>query len=173
MNTNTIAFVSLCSEYCQALEGVSSTTRGQFVASMTRLLPRLYIAATDLTTDSVDADEGYINPSLDEEYYESIRRNIETIMAQDDTYLEVFEADMKYSDTPIGASIAESLADIFQPLYNFLAMIDNAPDDIVDMAVGAIRDDFMAYWGQTLCNVMRPLNHLSMSTDSDSDSEFM
>ncbi len=163
MNTNTIAFVGLCSEYCQTIENASQLSAVELAQEMTRLLPRLYIAATDLKADSLEPDEEYINPSLDEEYYESIRRTLEGVMGEDDTYLEVFEDDMKYSDTPIGASISESLADIFQPLYNFLAMIDNAPDEIVNTAVGAIHYDFDAYWGQTLCNVMRPLHHIAVS----------
>lgn len=166
MNTNTIAFVGLCSEYCQTLENVSQITSNELIQSMVRLLPRLYIAATDLKKDLIDLEEGYINSALDEEYYDSIRRSIEGVLGTDDTYLEVFEEDMKYSDTPIGASISESLADIFQPLYNFLAMIDNAPDEIVESAVGAIYYDFEAYWGQTLCNVMRPLHHIAVSSIS-------
>ncbi len=40
-------------------------------------------------------------------------------MGEDDVFLETFEEDMKYSDTPVAASVSESLADIFQPLYNF------------------------------------------------------
>ncbi len=164
MNTNTIAFVGLCSEYCQTLESASQLTVNELTQSMVRLLPRLYIAATDLKNNSISPDDGYINSALDEEYYDSIRRSIEEVLGGEDTYLEVFEEDMKYSDTPIGASISESLADIFQPLYNFLAMIDNAPDEIVDAAVGAIYYDFEAYWGQTLCNVMRPLHHIAVTS---------
>ena len=51
MNTNAIAFIGLCNEYCTALETAAETERGAFVDKMLRLLPRLYIAATDLKTE--------------------------------------------------------------------------------------------------------------------------
>ena len=82
-------------------------------------------------------------------------------MAEDDTYLEVFEEDMKYSDTPVSASIAEGLADIFQALYNFINTVRDSTDEVTAMAILAVRDDFKAYWSATLCNVLRALNHLA------------
>ncbi len=82
------------------------------------------------------------------------------MLGEDDTYLEVFEQDMKYSDTPIGASIAEGLADLFQVFYNAVEALRDAPDELADDIFASISDDFASYWSQTLCNVMRPLNHI-------------
>ena len=81
-------------------------------------------------------------------------------MEPDDIYLEVFEEDMKYSDTPIAASISEGIADIFQVLYNFIETIKDAPTDLIKEALTALREDFDNYWSQTLCNLLRPLNHI-------------
>ena len=107
LNTNSLAFIALCNEYCAAIEHVQQSDRDSFVKSMLRLLPRLYISANDLDVQVVDEDEAYLESSLEEDYYESVRRGIENIMGPDDVYLEVFEEDMKYSDTPIAASISE------------------------------------------------------------------
>ena len=153
---NTLAFIGLSNEYCVAVENARESERDDFVASMTRLLPRIYISASDLDADN-QADS-YIDEALDEDYYDSVRRNIETLLGEDDSYLEVFEEDMKYSDTPIAASIAESLADIFQVLYNFLETVRDAPEDLINDAVTVVAEDFRHYWSRTLCNVLRALN---------------
>lgn len=163
LNTNAIAFIGLCNEYCIALENCRETEREPFIESMLRLLPRLYIAATDLNVNYIEDEEPYIDNILDEDYYESVRRSIEQLMGEHDVYLEVFEEDMKYSDTPVSASIAEGLADIFQALYNFLNTVRDTTDEVAAIAILAVRDDFRAYWSATLCNVLRALNHLQYS----------
>lgn len=58
--------------------------------------------------------------ALEEDYYDAVRMRVAALLGEDDTYLEVFEQDMKYSDTPIAASISEGLADLFQVFYNIV-----------------------------------------------------
>jgi len=135
----------------------------EFTASMLRLLPRLYIAAADLTVDT-GSDSAYLEPAMDEDYYEAMRRNVEYLMGPEDTYLEVFEEDMKYSDTPIAASISEGLADLLQVCYNFIETIKDAPESLVLDALKAMKEDFESYWSRILCNVLRALNHVYYSS---------
>lgn len=160
LNNNSLAFIALCNEYCAALENARDAERSDFLATMAKLLPRIYITATDLNESDTAIEETYIPAALDEEYYDSVRRAIEDLMGPDDTYLEVFEEDMKYSDTPIAASIAEGLTDIFQVLYNFIEMVRDTPADITAAAITAIKEDFYSYWSTILCNIMRPINTL-------------
>lgn len=171
LSPGTLAFIALCNEYCSTIQQASDSTREEFVGSMIKILPRLYISSVDLRlpeTISDDEDDFYITATLDEEYYDSLRRSIENLLGGDDTYLEVFEEDMRFSDTPIASSVSENLADIFQSAYNFIEMIRDAPEDIVNSALRAMREDFKTYWSQLLCNVMRPLNNLY---NSQSDEE--
>ena len=168
LNNNSLAFIALCNEYCMAIENARESQQQDFIAEMLRLLPRIYIAATDLKINTLDNNEdAYLENALDEDYYESVRRNIESLMGADDIYLEVFEEDMKYSDTPITASISECLADIFQALYNFIETIKDAPQYIIENSLIAIKEDFKSYWSNILCNVMRPLNQLSHNNDDE------
>lgn len=160
LNTNSLAFIALCNEYCAAIEDVRESDKDDFVQSMLRLLPRLYISATDLKVEALDEEDAYLEPILDEDYYESVRCGIENLMGPEDIFLEVFEEDMKYSDTPIAASISESLADIFQVLYNFVGMVKEAPEHLIPLALVAVRDEFQVYWSRILCNVLRALNQL-------------
>ena len=170
LNNNSLAFIALCNEYCMAIENARESSHDEFIAEMLRLLPRIYISATDLrVTPLTDEEDAYLENALEEDYYESVRRNIETLTGSDDLYLEVFEEDMKYSDTPIAASISESLADLFQVLYNFVETIKNSPQTMIDVALVAIKDDFASYWSQILCNVLRPLNQLSHSIGDENE----
>ena len=162
LNTNAIAFIGLCNEYCVAIEHAGETEAEEFIDNMLRLLPRIYTAASDLRDAPDDFGDAYIDNALDEDYYDSVRRGMESLLGADDTYLEVFEEDMKYSDTPVAASISESLADIFQVLFNFISTIRDATDETVRVAINSVRDDFKSYWSATLCNVLRALNHLKM-----------
>ena len=86
-------------------------------------------------------------------------------MGEDDTYLEVFESDMKYSDTPIGASLAEGLADLFQVFYNYIETVRDAPDDLAAAAITAVHEDFKLSWGQTLTNIMRHIHSIYYNLD--------
>ena len=165
LNTNAIAFIGLCNEYCTVLETAAEREQDEFVEQMLKLLPRLYIAATDLTVNFIEDEEPYLDNALDEDYYESIRRNVENLMGEHDVYLEVFEEDMKYSDTPVSASISEGLADIFQVLFNFLNTVRDSTDEVTAMAILSVRDDFRSYWSMTLCNVLRALNHIAYNQE--------
>lgn len=159
LTPNELSFIALANEYCQAAEQASRTEPAEFVDTMLRLLPRIYITASDL--DAPDPDpEAYINDVLEEDYYDSVRRNIEAVLGEDDAYLEVFQEDMKYSDTPIAASVAEGLADLFQVFYNFIETVRDATDDVVAGALALVKEDFGAYWSKPLCNLLRALNDI-------------
>ena len=164
LSPNTVAFIGLCNEFRLAMEGAAQVERTEFIDRMLRLLPRLYISATDLRSDSLLEDEdAYLAEVLEEDYYDSVRRTVEMLLGPDDVYLEVFEEDMKYSDTPVAASISEGLADIFQVVYNFLHTVSEATDETIALAVSAVSEDFRTFWSARLCNVLRALNHLRYS----------
>lgn len=157
-----LAVTALATRYCQAVETAPEYEQDEFVAEMLNLLPRLYWEFSDIPAGSSvsleeDMDEYYAD-YVDEDFYESVRRQAEALLGEHDTYLETFEEDMKYSDTPIGASIAEGLADIFQPLYNFISVVKDTDGESLEGAFCSCKEKFESYWAQTLCNVMRPLN---------------
>lgn len=162
MTTNAITFIGLCNEYCVAVENARETDRDEFVNLMLRLLPRLYITATDLVAAGGDepADDVFLADALDEDYYEALRRNMEELLGPDDVYLEVFEENMKYSDTPVAASVSEGLADIFQSLYNFISTVRDSTDEVVAGAIATETEEFRSFWSSTLCNTLRALNHI-------------
>ncbi|MDE6397125.1 MAG: DUF5063 domain-containing protein [Muribaculaceae bacterium] len=155
---NSLAFIALVNEYCSALENAAETEVSDFIDSMIRLLPRLYISANDLPVETFGPSEYEIGQSLREEDYDRVRDDIARLLGEDDTYLEVFEEDMKYSDTPIGASIAEGLADLYQVFYDFLESVREVPAELIAEALTTVRESFAEYWSQTLTNVLRAVN---------------
>ncbi|MCM1152560.1 MAG: DUF5063 domain-containing protein [Muribaculum sp.] len=173
LTSRLLTVTSLASEYCMALESAAEITRAEFLATLTMLLPRIYLEFSDITIERSQQDMAdeemtfglqpepeYYPEYVDEAFYDSIRLKVESLLGPDDTFLETFEEDMKYSDTPIAASISECLADIFQPLYNFISTVRDTDGESTESAYIRCHEDFIAYWSQTLCNVMRPLNHL-------------
>jgi hypothetical protein len=160
LSPNTLAFIALCNEYCNAVEMTRESERQEFIDSMLRLLPRIYISATDLQSDAMMESDTYIDSALEEDYYDSMRRNVALLLGEDDAYLDVFEDDMKYSETPIAASISEGVADLFQVMFNFLETVRNAPTELIQEAVMTMREDFEHYWSLKLCDVLRAINAL-------------
>lgn len=158
-----LGVTALCAEYCHTLEVCRDLEPEEFVTAMLNLLPRLYLAFTDVNAEDemlMPDEEEYFESYVDEDFYDSIRRNVESLLGPEDTFLETFEENMKYSDTPIAASISESLADIFQPLFNFISIVKDTEGEKMAEAYKECRDNFQSYWAQTLCNVMRALNFL-------------
>ena len=164
ISPNSIAFIGLANEYCTTLANAQQYEQAEFVDSMLKLLPRIYISATDISIGN--EPEAYIEPYLDEDYYESVRHHVEMVMGPDDIYLEVFESDMKYSDTPISASIAEGLTDIFQDLFNFVNNVKDAPQEQISDYVAVCKENFETFWGQRLCNVMKALHDIKYNHDN-------
>ncbi len=156
--------------YCGALEHATEYTPRKFVNEMLGWLPRIYLDFSDPDLDLGESDE-YFSPYVDEDYYESIRRRLEMLLGEHDVFLETFEEDMKYSDTPVAASIAESLADIYQALYNFISVVRDSEGGSLRGAYLECRENFGAYWSQTLCNVLRALNHLRYNAELEDDEE--
>lgn len=182
--TRLLRITALANDYCTTLQQTNEMERTEFIQAMTDLLPRIYWEFADFAPqeerrpadargdEEPDPDailaleeeqERYYGSYVDEDFYESIRRHVEMILGPDDVFLDTFEEDMKYSDTPIAASVSECLADIFQPLFNFISIVKDSEGAELEGAYLECRENFTTYWSQTLCNVLRPLNHIRFS----------
>ena len=157
LSPNSLAFIALANEYCRAIEKAPEFDKPDFLVQMLKLLPRIYISASDINIKE-SSEEYYIEPYLDEDVYNNVRSNIAALMAEDDVFLETFEEDMKYSDTPVSATISEDLADIYQELYNLVASVRDVDNEAIRSILITCKEDFATFWGQTLCNVLRALH---------------
>lgn len=168
LSRNSLSLIAMANEYCHDIESTLEKDREEFVAAMLKLLPRIYIVITDVEDKEDNNELDYIDSYLYEDTYNNVRENVYRLMGEDDVYLEVFEEDMKYSDTPIATTISENLADIYQELYNFLMTLQNVPTEVATNLIYVLKDNFKSYWGQTLVNVMRALHSLKYN-ESDFD----
>lgn len=168
LTRNTLAFIALANEYCQEMENVLDKDKTDFITLMLKQLPRLYIAVSDVVEQEREEDtEQYVVESyLTEDEYNSVRNNVYHILGEDDVYLEVFEEDMKYSDTPIATTISENLSDLYQEFFNFVQTIKNSPAEVVNEIVLAEKENFKAYWGQLLVNVIRAVHNVKYADNS-------
>lgn len=165
ISNNSIMFIGLANEYCNLLESSDGMDKSELIDKLLKLLPRLYISISDFDTTESE-NEIMIDAYLEEPYYDSIRRRIEAVIGEDDTFLEAFEEDMKYSDSPVAVSVSEYLSDIFQYLYDFIHAVKDATDEHLNDCMSLCKENFELYWGQALCNVLRALHRIKYNSNS-------
>lgn len=163
---NVIEFVTVAVQYCSFLESIESETEKEVTDKLTKLLPLLYLKAT-LLPDVEFEDEIYTEVTVTENDYNYILSKIYTIYKKNDSYLEVFLDDMKYSDTPISASISENLTDIYQDVKNFIAIFEMGVEESMSESLYTCTENFKLYWGQSLVNVLRALHSLKYNLIQD------
>ena len=168
---NTVEFVTVAAEFCAYIERANEHSRKEFIDTLLKLLPLLYIKA-QMLPDGEALNEDELETFVTEETYEVVRITLAELLAQYDTYLDVFVAEMKYSDTPVTKSIAEDLSDIYQDVKNFVTQFQIGINETMHDAILECREHFSLYWGQTLVNTLRALHELKYNTlDDDANDE--
>lgn len=165
-----IEFVTVVAETCLFLERVTEYSRNDFISQSIKLLPLLYAKAIVLEIPEAVFDEAP-ERFVTEDDYQYVREKIETLLGNDNIYLEVFHPQMKYSDTPIAAFISEDLADIYQELKDFAVNYRIGVADIMNDALAVCLEAFAEHWGQKLLNALRALHALRYDEDFDSYNE--
>ena len=164
-----LEIVSLSKNYCDLCQGALNYTKSEFVDHSLDILPRLYWNFFDLTQGVSLGEMEYFSDYVDESLYGEVQKSIATVMGVSDVFLETFEEDMKYSETPISASISECMADIFQPLFNFVSIVHDSEGEQLEEAFINCKEDFENYWSQTLCNVLKALNNIKYKGIEEDD----
>lgn len=167
---NTVEFVTVAAEFCAYIERTNEHSRKEFVETLLKLLPLLYIKAQMLPQEEKITDED-MEDFVTEDSYEILRMTIYDLLADKDSYLDVFVADMKYSDTPVTKSISEDLADIYQDVKNFVCLFQLGINETMHDAIIECNEHFREYWGQTLVNTLRALHDIRYSTNLDEETE--
>ncbi|MCH5236820.1 MAG: DUF5063 domain-containing protein [Muribaculaceae bacterium] len=152
--------VALCNSYCELCQAWADMEKDEFIDRILSLLPKIYWNFFDLVPETIPLEDDYFSTYVDEDLYEFIQKGIASIIGAQDTYLDTFHEDMKYSETPITASVSEGLADIFQPLFDFISIVRDSDGDRLEDAYLDCREKFESYWSQNLCNVMKALNDI-------------
>ncbi|NDV58626.1 DUF5063 domain-containing protein [Bacteroides sp. 519] len=169
-NRNAVEFVTVAAEFCAFLERAEGMNQKQFVDTMLKILPLLYLKASMLPPIELLEDEE-LETYVTEEIYEVLRINISGILADRDDYLEVFLPDMAYSDTPIKKTISEDLADIYQDIKDFIFVFQLGFNQTMNDALYIVKENFSLLWGQKLVNTMRALHDVRYNSDNNNEEE--
>lgn len=156
---NVIEFVTVANEYCHLLETCNKTSKLEFIETAQKLLPLLYLKACLLPKNESELDEE-VEKFVTEADWEFIHSAVQTKMGAHDEYLEVFEQDMEYSETPLVASISENFADVYQDVKDFLTAFRIGTLEVMNDALWDLNNNFYQYWGQSLVNSIRAIHHL-------------
>lgn len=154
---NAVEFVTVAAEFCGFMERVSDMKRRDFVDKSLKLLPLLYLKAS-LLPACERMEESDPETFVTETDYEVVRSSVASLLGEYDDFLEVFLDDMAYSDTPIHQYISECLADIYQPLKDFICVFQLGLEQTMNDSLVICRELFAEFWGQRLVNVMRALH---------------
>ena len=114
---DTLEFVTVAVEFCAFLENSQGREKKDFVETLLKLLPLLYLKAVLLPR--VESNGDFLPPDrITEQEYDFIRHIIFDILRKDDEYEElVCDQDMQ-TDVSQWKSISENLADMYQAIRN-------------------------------------------------------
>ena len=161
-----IEFVTVAVQLCLYLEQLEGLDKSEFVEKMLCLLPLLYLKARLLPKATEELD-GFPERFVSEQEYEDIRQKVAQCMGADDTYLEVFVEDMRYSDEPITAFISENIADIYQEVKDLACNYQTRDEAVMNDALVNCIEAFEQHWGQKLLNVLRPLHAVACEGEQE------
>lgn len=163
-----LEFATVGIEFCAFLEKSSGRDRQDFLSALTKLLPLLYVKAQLLP--EVDSDGTFLpQGSVTESDYDYIRRIVFDILGDDDQYLDFTSEQTMETDEVQWKSVSEHLADVYQPVRNFLAVLQDGIDECVNDALWSLREDFELYWGEALVNAIKQLHKLRYLKDETAE----
>lgn len=163
-----LEFVAASAEFCKLIESENMLDREEWVDKMLKILPLMYVKAS-LLPDTILTDDDFSATFVNETDYAHVENKVMDIMGDENTYLDVFVEDMKYSDRPISAFVSENIADIYQDIRNFVSVYQYNLSEQMNDAIYYCKEHFHLYWGQKLVNVLRPLHAVYIAYKENSD----
>ena len=152
---NTVEFVTVAAEFCAYVERSNEHSRKEFVDTLLKLLPLLYIKAQMLPDEERISDDD-LEDFVTEDSYEVMRMTIYELLADKDSYLDVFVKD---------------IADIYQDIKNFVCLFQLGINETMHDAIIECNEHFRTYWGQTLTNTLRALHDIRYNTSLDNEEQ--
>lgn len=160
-NSGVLDFVAAAARYCALVEPMTTPlwTR-ESLAECRQVLADIYAEGLRLPTWPMEAFGEEAGRLVTEEEYDLVRQRLVRILGSYDYFLDAEEEAMKYSETPIGVSTAELLADIYQVLGDFVWVMRGGNERAMYQAVAECRYTMEERWGELLLTVLRQLHRL-------------
>ncbi len=163
-----LEFVAISVEFCKLVESENPGNREEWVSNMLKIFPLMYVKAM-LLPETVAMDDDFPATFVNEMDYAYVEKKITEIMGDENTYLDVFVEDMKYSDRLISSFVSENIADIYQDIRNFVSVYQYNLSEQMNDAILRCKENFYQFWGQKLVNVLRPLHAIYKAANDETN----
>ncbi len=167
---DTLEFVTVAVEFCSQMEKAGGQQKGQLVDVLLKVAPLLYVKA--LLLPEVENDgEALPDPQVTEGDYDWVLANVRGVIGEDDdVYLDAYQGEEQRTEETRWRSLAEHLADVYQPVRNFLAVYQVGIEEQMTAALWEVARSFREYWGQALVDALRRMHYL-MFCEREDESE--
>ena len=167
---NTLEFVTVAVEFCALMEKSVELDKEEFVGTLLKLLPLLYMKVQLLP--EVDSD-GSFAPSgqVTEDDYNFVCSCAYQLLRDHDDYEMLVWDEAMQTEESRWQSVSEGLADIYQALRNFVAVYQQRLEMQMQDALYEVHEAFTLYWGQTLLDTLRQLHRIHYTFTRDDDEE--
>lgn len=170
---NVIEFVTVANEFCLFVDNNANYNRFDFIDKAHKIFPLLYLKACllpDIEDDNTETPEKFLN----EVDYNFLLNKLSSKLGQYDSYQEVFDEGMQFSESAISVNISENICDIYQDLKDFLMAFRIGSTEIMTDAIWECKNNFNNFWGQKLVNGLRALhairyNNMDIEEDGGTD----
>jgi hypothetical protein len=162
-----VEFAASANEYCKYLEGTKEINGIEILKVMQRLLPFIYLRASLLPMLEPLLEEGS-DKTVTEFDWTRMHDNLLTKMGNNDPFPVIVSAGDP-ADGLYTGSIAESLADIYQDLKNFISSYKSGNDEVMNDAVWEVLMNFEEFWGKKLLNALSAIHSVLYSEAEEKD----
>jgi hypothetical protein len=166
LSPQSIEFITVGLAYCTSLETEIPDNTNTYIATLSKILPLLYVKTSLVETNDADMYEE-VEKFVTEHDYVYMREKLASIFGSHDNYLDISEE----VDTPIMQSISEDLADVYQDVKDVVMNAKMGSPEVVAMAINECITNFQHYWGQKLLNALKQIHKLVYSAEIDETME--
>lgn len=164
----TLEFTTVAVSFCQTVEQASAQDAAAFVDRMLKLAPLLYLKAQLLPRVDADVEE-FPDGQVTQADYDYVLSGIHMLLGEHNEYMEVADAADLCTEETRWCSLAEQLADVYQPVRNFLAVYQDAAEGQMEAALVQLQEDFRNYWGQQLLDALRQLHRVQLKLGQEQE----
>ncbi len=161
-----LEFVAVCKEFCDFVETAPQMPRKEFVLRLQKFIPLIYLKGS-LLPISESEGIGLTEDFVSEDDYNYLYGELHRMLGEYDEYLEVFDDNMQYSESPVVHSIAEKVCDIYQDLKNFISSFRCGMPEVIEEALWLLNNNFELYWGKACVGVLRAIHHVVFEVRSE------
>ena len=152
-----VEFVTVGAEFCAYLEQSEGRERDEFIDTLLKIMPLLYVKA--LLLPHVDGGDEFAPASFVTELdYNWLRAVLADVMAEQDEYEDFVYDEGVQTDEVRWRRVSEGLADIYQPVRDFVECFRTGVEENIEESLWALNDNFELYWGGDLVDTLRRLH---------------